>query len=191
MVVTTRDDTRSRIVHATLHLVGTHGVAGVTNRRIAARAEVSLGSITYHFPTQADLLRAALEFFVDEETERLRVLTDRYRSQALSLTEAAEITERVAHDLTFTAERIAPFELYVQAGRDDELRQVAERCWRAYDVLAVSVLSALGVPTPETIAPTVVATITGLQLRRLSTGTEPDLSEAVLLLLQGAAADRR
>ncbi|UTT47253.1 TetR/AcrR family transcriptional regulator [Rhodococcus gordoniae] len=191
MVVTTRDDTRSRIVHATLHLVGTHGVAGVTNRRIAARAEVSLGSITYHFPTQADLLRAALEFFVDEETERLRELTDRYRSQALSLTEAAEITERVAHDLTFTAERIAPFELYVQAGRDDELRQVAERCWRAYDVLAVSVLSALGVPTPETIAPTVVATITGLQLRRLSTGTEPDLSEAVLLLLQGAAADRR
>ncbi|MFX1759430.1 TetR/AcrR family transcriptional regulator [Rhodococcus sp. As11] len=191
MVVTTRDDTRSRIVHATLHLVGTHGVAGVTNRRIAARAEVSLGSITYHFPTQADLLRAALEFFVDEETERLRELTDRYRSQALSLTEAAEITERVAHDLTFTAERIAPFELYVQAGRDDELRQVAERCWRAYDVLAVSVLSALGVPTPETIAPTVVATITGLQLRRLSTGTEPDLSEAVLLMLQGAAADRR
>ncbi|WP_016933440.1 TetR/AcrR family transcriptional regulator [Rhodococcus sp. R1101] len=191
MVVTTRDDTRSRIVHATLHLVGTHGVAGVTNRRIAARAEVSLGSITYHFPTQADLLRAALEFFVDEETERLRELTDRYRSQALSLTEAAELTERVAHDLTFTAERIAPFELYVQAGRDDELRQVAERCWRAYDVLAVSVLSALGVPTPETIAPTVVATITGLQLRRLSTGTEPDLSEAVLLLLQGAAADRR
>ncbi len=190
-MVTTRDDTRSRIVHATLHLVGTHGVAGVTNRRIAARAEVSLGSITYHFPTQADLLRAALEFFVDEETERLRELTDRYRSQALSLTEAAEITERVAHDLTFTAERIAPFELYVQAGRDDELRQVAERCWRAYDVLAVSVLSALGVPTPETIAPTVVATITGLQLRRLSTGTEPDLSEAVLLLLQGAAADRR
>ncbi|WP_064063052.1 TetR/AcrR family transcriptional regulator [Rhodococcus gordoniae] len=190
MVVTTRDDARSRIVHATLHLVGTHGVAGVTNRRIAARAEVSLGSITYHFPTQADLLRAALEFFVDEETERLRELTDRYRSQALSLTEAAELTERVAHDLTFTAERIAPFELYVQAGRDDELRQVAARCWRAYDMLAVSVLSALGVPRPETIAPTVVATITGLQLRRLSTGTEANLSESVLLLLHAAAAEQ-
>ncbi|UPK64989.1 TetR family transcriptional regulator [Rhodococcus pyridinivorans] len=191
MVVTTRDDARSRIVHATLYLVGTDGVAGVTNRRIAARAEVSLGSITYHFPTQADLLRAALEFFVDEETERLRELAEQYRSRVLSLTEAAELTERVAHDLTFTAERIAPFELYVQAGRDEELRRVAERCWRAYDALTVSVLSALGVPDPEAIAPTVVATITGLQLRRLSTGTEPDLSEAVLLLLHGAAATRR
>ena len=189
-MVTPGDDARSRIVHATLHLVGTAGVAGVTNRRIAARAAVSLGSITYHFPTQAHLLRSALEYFVDEETERLRELAEQYRSQALSLTEAAELTERIAHDLTFTAERIAPFELYVQAGRDAELRQVADRCWRAYDALTVSVLSALGVPAPETIAPTVVATITGLQLRRLSTGIETNLSDAVLLLLHGAATGR-
>ncbi|WP_241387107.1 TetR/AcrR family transcriptional regulator [Rhodococcus sp. CH91] len=190
MVVTTPDDARSRIVHATLHLVGTDGVAGVTNRRIAARAGVSLGSITYHFPTQADLLRAALESFVDEETERLHELAEHYRSPALSLSEAAELTERIARDLTFTAERIAPFDLYVQAGRDVALRRVAERCWNAYDALAASVLSALGVRHPEALAPTIVATITGLQLRRLSTGTETNLSESVLLLLHAAAAEQ-
>ncbi|MEU5843248.1 TetR family transcriptional regulator [Rhodococcus sp. NPDC047139] len=188
--MTTNDDARSRIVRATLHLVGTDGVAGVTNRRIAAHAKVSLGSITYHFPTQADLLRAALEHFVDEETERLAELAGQYRSQALSLTEAATLTEQVARDLAFTAERIAPFELYVQAGRDPELRQVAERCWRAYDTLAVSVLSALGVRHPEALAPTIVATITGLQLRRLSTGTDTNLSESVLLLLHAEAVER-
>ncbi len=43
-------DARHRIIDATLHLVGSHGIAGITNRRIASRAEVSLGSITYTSP---------------------------------------------------------------------------------------------------------------------------------------------
>ena len=36
------------------------------------------------------------------------------------------------------------------------------------------------------VAPTLVATVAGLQLRRLSTGGGSDLSTSVLLLLQGA-----
>jgi len=186
-VVTTGDDARSKILRATLQLVGTHGVPEVTNRRIAACAGVSLGSITYHFPTQADLLRAALVSFVDDETARLRELAEQYRSQALSLAEAADLTERIAHDLAFTAERIAPFELYVQAGRDPDLRPASDRCWRAYDALTVAVLIALGVQAPEAIAPTLVATVAGMQLRRLSTGAQTDVAAAVLTLLRGAA----
>lgn len=186
-MVTTPDDARSRILRAALHLVGSDGIGAVTNRRIAARAEVSLGSITYHFPTQADLLRDALLSFVDEETARLHDLADRYRTRALSLAEAADLTERVAADLTFTAERIAPFELYVQAGRDPALRPAADRCWSAYDALAATVLRALGVEAADSLAPTLVATITGLQLRRLSTGADANVSEAVLVLLRGAS----
>ncbi len=59
---------RDRIIASTLHLIGTDGIAGITNRRIAAHANVSLGSITYHFPSQPDLLRSALTTFVAEET---------------------------------------------------------------------------------------------------------------------------
>lgn len=181
-----REDVRSRILHATLQLVGSDGIGAVTNRRIATLAGVSLGSITYHFPTQADLLRDALLRFVDEETSRLRDLAEQYRSLGLSVTEAADVAEKVAHELTFTAERIAPFELYVQAGRDPELRPAADRCWAAYDELAVSVLTALGIDAVDTLAPTLVATVTGLQLRRLSTGTGADISDAVLALLREA-----
>lgn len=181
-------DARRRIVDATLHLVGSEGIAAITNRRIAAHAQVSLGSITYHFPSQSDLLRAALTTFVEEETGRLRELAESYRSQSLSIDEAAAVTEKVAVDLAFTAERIAPFELYVQAGREPDLRAAAAACWAGYDALTVAILTALGVPHPEVLAPTLVATIAGLQLRRLSTGADADLAAAVLLLLRGVVA---
>lgn len=188
MVVVVATDARHRIIDATLHLVGTHGIAGITNRRIASRAEVSLGSITYHFPSQSDLLEAALTTFVAEETERLRAIAESYRSPSLSVTEAAVLTERVAEDLAFTAERIAPYELWIQAGRDPDLRATADECWSAYDALTVTILRTLDVPNADTLGPILVATIAGLQLRRLSTGSDTDLAAATLLLLRGATA---
>ncbi|QBJ94998.1 TetR/AcrR family transcriptional regulator [Rhodococcus sp. ABRD24] len=178
---------RDRILAAALHIVGTEGVPALTNRRIAAAAGVSLGSITYHFPTQSDLLRAALTGFVAEETARLLELTESYRDTGLSLHGAAALAERVARDLAFSAERIAPFELYIHAGRDHELQTAASDCFAAYDALTVSILAALGVPGPEALAPTLVATIAGLQLRRLATGDAgQDISVAVLQLVRGA-----
>lgn len=181
-------DVRDAIVAATLHLIGADGIGAITNRRIAAHAGVSLGSITYHFPTQSDLLRSALTTFVADETARLRELAEAYRGRDLSLTDAAALTEQVAEDLSFSAERIAPFELYIQAGRDPALRAAAARCWAAYDALTVTILTELGVPQPESIAPTLVATITGLQLRRLATGAPADISASVLLSVRGALA---
>ncbi|WP_430335654.1 TetR/AcrR family transcriptional regulator [Rhodococcus sp. ACT016] len=178
---------RDRVLAAALHIVGTEGVPAVTNRRIAAEAGVSLGSVTYHFASQSDLLRAALTGFVSEETTRLREIAETYRDTGLSIEDAAAITERIARDLAFSAERIAPFELYIQAGRDPELRDAADECFAAYDELTVTILGALGIPNPESLAPTLVATIAGLQLRRLATGNGgQDFSTAVLQLIRGA-----
>jgi len=186
VVVSVSSSVRSRIIDATLYLVGTEGVAGVTNRRIASRAQVSPGSITYHFPTQDDLLRSALTHFADEETSRLREIAETYREQSLSVQDAAALTEQVAESLAFSAERIAPFELYVQAGRDPNLRAAAAECWRAYDALTFTILTELGIPGARALTRTLVATVAGLQLRRLSTGEDADLAGAVLLLLRQA-----
>lgn len=183
--MTAPGDARARIIAATLLLVGSDGIAAITNRRIASRAGVSLGSITYHFPSQTDLLRAALTSFVDDETTRLRDIADTYRSSTLSVGEAAHIADSVAAELAFTSERIAPFELYVRSGRDPALRSATKQCWDAYDDLACAVLTALGVPDAEAVSPMLVATITGLQLRRLSTGDDVDLTVAIVRLIQG------
>ncbi|MFF5278931.1 TetR/AcrR family transcriptional regulator [Streptomyces sp. NPDC000133] len=50
---------------ATLDVIADHGVAGTTHRHIAARADVPLGSITYHFASLADLQTQAFTRHVE------------------------------------------------------------------------------------------------------------------------------
>jgi DNA-binding transcriptional regulator YbjK len=52
---------RNELLAATLAVIERDGVAGVSHRRVAAVADVSVASITYHFPTLDDLLVAALQ----------------------------------------------------------------------------------------------------------------------------------
>jgi DNA-binding transcriptional regulator YbjK len=176
--------TRERILHAVLRVIGTDGVAGVTNRRVAREAETSLGTLTYHFESRRELLREAMVLFVAEETARLAALSDAH--PAASLESAAALVERVAVDTRFGHEQIAPLELYIQAGRDPALRDAAASCFEAYDRIAATVLTRLGVPSPDRLAGPVVALLTGLQLRRLATG-EPgatSIADAVTMLVR-------
>ena len=178
--------TRERILHAVLRVIGTDGVAGVTNRRVAREAEVSLGSITYHFASQNELLREAMLLFVAEEAARLTDVAERHLETPVSLAEAAALVEQVALHTRFGHEEIAPLELYIQAGRDPGLRDAAAECFAAYDRVALTVLRGLCVPAPERLAGPVVALIAGMQLRRLATGTtgQTSFADAVTMLVR-------
>jgi TetR/AcrR family transcriptional regulator, regulator of biofilm formation and stress response len=52
---------RARILQATLELIKTEGVAGVSYRGVAAQAGVPLGSMTYYFPTLEGLIVDAFD----------------------------------------------------------------------------------------------------------------------------------
>ena len=181
-------ETRDRILRAVLRVIGADGIAGVTNRRVAKEAGVSLGSITYHFETQRDLQREALLLFVREETERLAAVAQT-QVGPVSLDDAAAIVEQVAESTTFGRdEELAPLELYIQAGRDPDLRGAAADCFAAYDQLARTVLAGLGVADPDRLAGPVVALLAGLQLRRLATGATggTGIGDALTMLVRGA-----
>ncbi|MFD6155412.1 TetR/AcrR family transcriptional regulator [Nocardia sp. NPDC060256] len=167
-------NTRERIVMAALRIIGTVGVAGLTNRRIAAEAGLSLGSITYHFDTQDDLLRAGLLTFIAEESRRFTELADRFQAGEIGLEQAGALLGSIATDTSFGVDHTAWFELYLQAGREPELHEAANACFAAYDRLATSVLQAMGVPAAADFAEMSVALLTGMQLRRLATGSNPD-----------------
>lgn len=178
---------RERIIEAALTVIGSDGVAAVTNRRIAAEAHVSLGSVTYHFASQSEMLRAALVEFVATETERLSVIADNYRSLDLDLDQAAGLVEQVAAQVAFTSEQIAAFELYIQAGRDPHLQEAAAECFVAYDRLALTILETLGVPDAGPLAQSLVALVTGMQLRRLATGVAgQQIAAALASIVRGA-----
>lgn len=179
--------TRQRIIGAVLRIIGQDGISAVTNRRIAKEAGVSLGSVTYHFASQHDLLREALLHFVREETRRFTDLADAGQAEGVDIDGAAVLAGQVADGTVFDSEHIAPFELYIQAGRDERLREAAAECFSAYDRLAAQILTALGVPDADRLAASTVALVTGLQLRRLATGSPAqDLTDALLLLVRGA-----
>jgi AcrR family transcriptional regulator len=181
-VVSTRDS----ILRATLKVVGEVGVGGLTNRRIVAAAGVSLGTLTYHFPSQTELLREAMLLFAEEETAKLTAIVDAHRADGLNLEQGAAVVEHVIKQLPFGTDELAPHELYLQAARDPALREASSRCFAAYDDLAIAILRALGVAEPERLAGHVVALIAGLQLRRFSTGVDVPAAEPLMMLLRGA-----
>ncbi|MFF0000633.1 TetR/AcrR family transcriptional regulator [Streptomyces avermitilis] len=58
-------DRKTHILDATLDVIAERGVAGTTHRHIAARADVPLGSITYHFAGLTDLQTQAFARHVE------------------------------------------------------------------------------------------------------------------------------
>ncbi|GAA2447730.1 TetR/AcrR family transcriptional regulator [Actinomadura vinacea] len=177
--------TRDRILQATLRLIGEQGVGAVTNRAVARSAGVSLGSLTYHFPSQSDLLRESLRTFVDNEIAR--VTARAARLQGADPEQAADEVEKAIVDFAQGPEQIASLELHLHSARDPAVREAATRCVEAYDRLAAAILSALGIPDPERRAPAVVAMLYGLAVRRLATGdtSATGTAEALRLLLNG------
>lgn len=179
---------RDQILRATLRLIGEQGIGAVTNRAVARAACVSLGSLTYHFPSQEDLLREALHTFVDDEITRITAHVTALAESGIAPVQAADEVEKAVVAFAYGPEQIANLELHLHAARDPGLRETSIRSVEAYDRLATAVLTALGIPDPERHAPAIVAMLYGLAIRRLATGdtAATGTADAFRLLLQGA-----
>jgi AcrR family transcriptional regulator len=178
---------RERILRATLELIGSGGVAAVTNRRVATAAGVSLGSLTYHFASQAQLLHESLLLYVEEETTRREQIARELATQDPNVEQVAEAVERIVATASDIPQQIAEMELHLHAARDPELRDASRRCFEAHEQIATAALTALGIPDGERHAPTLVALMTGLAVRRLAAGGHDahGTSEALLALVRG------
>ncbi len=189
MAAATANDTRERILRATLRLIGEHGIGAISNRRIAAASEVALGSLTYHFPSQSELLREALLLYVHEEVGRMQEIAAELRRAAPTPASAAAEVEAIVARSSSRLEEIAELELHLQASRDPALQEASERCFAAYEELAAVALSALNVPDPQRHARAVVAVMCGLGVRRLGSGRSDaeGVAQALLTIVAGAS----
>lgn len=177
------EERRERILRATLGVIARDGIAAVTHRRVAADADVPLGSLTYWFATKDDLLRDALRLFVDEETERLH----RVGEDLVEGMPPEEIAERFAEALEAGDgdDQVAQFELYLEAARNPALREVAQQCFAAYEEISRTALHAAGVEDPGPLPALFVALADGLGLRRMGAGDALDVREAMTTLFTG------
>lgn len=174
-------------------MIAAGGIGSLSNRRIAAEAGVALGSLTYHFPNQTDLLRETLLLYAQEEVARMEGLATAMRASArggvrLTDEQAAAFVEQMAAQESGRPEEIAELELHLHASRDPQLHEASRRCFDAFEEFAAAVLQALDVPDPERHARAVVAVLVGLGVRRLGTGEHhaPGTAEALLTVVRGA-----
>jgi DNA-binding transcriptional regulator YbjK len=183
-------DTRERILRATVDLIGREGIAAVTNRRVAGAAGVGLGSLTYHFASQVDLLRESLLLFVGEEVARQEEIAAELRSSQPSVEQAAAEIERVVEESGDRIQRLAEFELHLQAARDPALQEASSRCFEAYEGVAVAALELLEAPEPTRHARAIVALMHGMALRRLGTGGRDSsgVADGLPTIVRGASS---
>lgn len=121
-------DRRDRIIDACLQVIGEVGVAGTSTRRVAAAADVPLGSITYHFTDVDELLREAFERFARRVSDSF----EEYMARAGTLDEARDaLVDLITTDvLADPRELVLTHELYTLAARDPHYRELTH-AWMA------------------------------------------------------------
>lgn len=82
--------TRERLIRATLDEIHGVGYHAATTHRIAERAQVSRGALLHHFPTRADIIRAALETLLSDGTAEIKAVSEDVRTGALPLADWVE-----------------------------------------------------------------------------------------------------
>ncbi len=115
-----REETRGRLLDATVESLIETGYAGTTIRRVTELAGVSQGAQSHHFPHRVDLVTSAFERLAEERVER-------YRERARELPPDRETRLRALLDLLWEDFSSDVFKvavkLWVAAAEDEELRE--------------------------------------------------------------------
>ena len=119
---------KDRLVDATVDVIAEHGVAGTTHRRIAAAADVPLGSLTYHFDGLDDLLAQAFR----RHAERM---SRSYEAAFAGVSTTDQLVDAITDLIHGDADAdqrdwAVAYELYLAALRDPALRTVTESWMR-------------------------------------------------------------
>ena len=156
---------------------------------------MSLGSLTYHFPSQATLLRESLLLYVGEEVTRLEAIAAGLRSRRPrpSAGEVASEVQQIAAASTDRPEQVASWSCICAPRGIRPSRMSSRRCFAAYEGVAAAALEAFGVPDASRHARTVVAVMTGMGLQRLGAGLHDasGLADALLTVVRGALAEAK
>jgi AcrR family transcriptional regulator len=166
-----RAEMRERLLDATVESLMEDGYAATTLRAVAARADVSSGAMTHHYPRRVDLVGAALERLTEQRLEALRPVVRKLPAQPQARMSA--LLDLIWTDFSGPLFRVF-VKLWIAADDDEELYErlvPLERVMARAITAAVAELAAdYPVPDIEARTLTVLATLRGLAL---SQGFEP------------------
>jgi AcrR family transcriptional regulator len=112
------EETRTRLLEATLESLVAVGYARTSTTEIAERAGVSRGAQVYHYPTKAALVAAAVGWLLERRHDELRQICAKQPRNGNGLAMAIDLLWRIFEGPTFPAW----LELVVAARTDQDLR---------------------------------------------------------------------
>jgi AcrR family transcriptional regulator len=180
--------TRDKLLDSAGALLATEGLAGVSARTIAARAEVNQALVFYHFGTVSELLEAAVRRSVDlaVATYRDRLADVSSVAELLSLGRELHRTERERGNVAQMAQVMAG------AQRDEALARAGKHAMQQWSREVEAVLRRLlpgspldGLVDPRGLARAVTSGFIGLELYD---GVDPRGASASLGALEQIAA---
>ncbi|NMO94028.1 TetR/AcrR family transcriptional regulator [Actinomycetospora sp. TBRC 11914] len=120
--------TRTALLNAALDVAAENGVKGVTHRRVATAAGLSLGLTSYYFSSLDDLMLEAFRLFVATTSSRYEEHFGAARDRD-GVVEAAVAVVNALKDSQ--RDRTLLYELYAQSVRDPAYRDIVTRWSRA------------------------------------------------------------
>ncbi|MGC4112905.1 MAG: TetR/AcrR family transcriptional regulator [Nocardioides sp.] len=172
--------TQDRLLDAAAAALAEDGVAGVSARTVATRADVNQGLVFYHFGSVSGLLDAAVRRSVD-----LAVAS--YRDRLADITTLAELMTvgRALHETERRSGNVVQMaQVMAGAMRDETLASAARYAMDRWTSEIQSVLTRIlpssplhGLVDPSALARTIAAGFIGLELYD---AVDPDAAEAAL-----------
>lgn len=183
---------RDALLDAAIELLAERGLAGLSHRELARRSGLSRGMTTYFFASIDELARAAVE-------RAYAARIDDYRATAAALATAeastAELADAAAELFTSSSTEmlLAHFEMFLNAARRDDVRELLAPALASMRELALAAAARVGIEADEDrerLATAMIATIEGVELRRLAEGIDgrDELADALRLVAVGALA---
>jgi TetR/AcrR family transcriptional regulator, regulator of biofilm formation and stress response len=188
------ESVRDAIVAATVEIVARDGVAGVTHRRVAEQAGVSLSSTTWHYASKDDILDAALRWTATREIERVGEMAERiaaaspggFDAEAWARALADWVVEQARGPERSTT--VALYRLQLETLGRPAAVEIHRQWGEGLSAIGTAVLDEAGSETPQRDTRLVVAALDGLRLSVLSAmeqGEDTDwLEPAILRLIQ-------
>ncbi|WP_440555878.1 TetR/AcrR family transcriptional regulator [Streptomyces sp. SCPE 10] len=119
---------RRRILDAALDVLVAEGAAGLTHRKAASRADVPLGSVTYHFASLTELRNEAFAWYVGQRTAEYEALFAEVESRSDLIDVLADL---VHGGPSRHRSAVLGFELHLAALRDPALRALTHEWTKA------------------------------------------------------------
>jgi DNA-binding transcriptional regulator YbjK len=183
---------RNEILEAAIRVVAEGGPDAITFRRVADRAKVPLGSLTYYFESREDLVREAFRLYLSEAARFMSDLESERRphTPAGVIEFVLEVARREFADDPAMVR--VEYELILYAARDPELAREFNAYERWMEARLAASLEALGSPRPIDAARTIIDLVRGFEIERLThSGAQvEDLERRLRLVIEALINER-